>query len=309
MDQSDFPIINSFENLSARLGRILEAINSAKDLGQIRNAKLKELRRSLLYLLDLFWTEHIRNRYIFGGKMDNLLPFLREFYYGLNVMSIKTVMSIARKVDKFKAEYVIKHKQNQSDKDDEMVIEFVSAVEAFIVEAIPLCRAVEELSSVAINGREPSTSTVVINPNKIVKTCPCCLRQIAVGQDGNMVHHGFKRTGQGYQTQSCVGIRFKPLEESTEGLEWMVDSLKSQLARTEERIENKDNIQSFGVSDRSGKLTVISRGDENWDSRFRVYIEGLKSEARYLTRDIKNMSNVLTEWKAIHQEQNDNTKH
>ena len=70
---------------------------------------------------------------------------------------------------------------------------------------------------------------IVVNPNKIIRTCSCCFREIALSKSGHMVHHGFQRPGDGYQTDSCFGISYKPLERSNEGLVAIIDVIEKQL--------------------------------------------------------------------------------
>ena len=70
-----------------------------------------------------------------------------------------------------------------------------SRVRSFAAEALPLAEAVVSLKDKVVKGRAPSTGPAKpVNPNKIVKTCPCCFRQIAV-TDGTMAHHGYQRPG------------------------------------------------------------------------------------------------------------------
>ena len=74
--------------------------------------------------------------------------------------------------------------------------------------------------------------------NKVVGICPCCFREIAVRR-GLMVHHGYERQ-TGYHTSSCeAALRFKPLEVSREGLQWLLVVTENSQYRDKKRLGDK----------------------------------------------------------------------
>jgi hypothetical protein len=74
--------------------------------------------------------------------------------------------------------------------------------------------------------------------DKVMGTCPCCFRKIAVRR-WLMVDHGYKRC-TGYHAFSCVAVRtFKPLEVSCGGLRWLVRVNKRSQRHDKQRLARK----------------------------------------------------------------------
>lgn len=60
-------------------------------------------------------------------------------------------------------------------------------------------------------------------------TCQICARDIKA-LTGVIAHHGYKRPGNGWQTASCFGARYKPYEEACDALPLAINSAKNFLA-------------------------------------------------------------------------------
>ncbi len=158
--------------------------------------------------------------------------------------------------------------------------EAVDAMRHLVAELLPLANAVASLKSKVIKGRMQSAGTTkTVNPDKVVKTCPCCLRAIDV-QKGKMVHHGYSRPSIGGQTSSCPGIQFPPLESSTQGLVWIIDQYKIDLAEMENRYENSDKWQSVPYCGLSGLQDPIEIGPDSpfWPIQFQGAKDTLKGQ-------------------------------
>ena len=63
-----------------------------------------------------------------------------------------------------------------------------------------------------------------------------------------MAHHGYRRTGFGFQTASCPGVNFKPLEVSTEGLEWLISSVRNQYEQAEMEFNQRFSKEEIEVA-------------------------------------------------------------
>jgi hypothetical protein len=174
--------------------------------------------------------------------------------------------------------------------------EAVDAMRSIATEALPLALAVASLKSKVVKGRAPSSAAALpLNPNKVVKTCPCCFRAIAV-VSGKMVHHGYQRPGQGWQTASCPGIRFKPLEVSNEGLVWMVEQHKSALDNLKKSHADRDSIDSLQIK-RERQIVKISRDDTFWHTAFSRHVAELESQIRQTESSLRLLSKQLEGWK------------
>ncbi len=60
-------------------------------------------------------------------------------------------------------------------------------------------------------------------------TCQICGREIKANT-GLIAHHGYQRPGEGWQTASCMGARFRPYEVACDALPPAIDSCKRYIA-------------------------------------------------------------------------------
>lgn len=63
-------------------------------------------------------------------------------------------------------------------------------------------------------------------------TCQICGRSIKA-KNGSIAHHGYRRPGEGWQTSSCMGARYAPLEVSYDVLEPHVAGVAREVAHKE----------------------------------------------------------------------------
>ena len=57
-----------------------------------------------------------------------------------------------------------------------------------------------------------------------VRTCQICEREI-LANTGVIAHHGYQRPGNGWQTSSCFGARYRPYEVACDALPLAIKSL------------------------------------------------------------------------------------
>ncbi len=189
----------------------LNALNEGMETRNIRNVVYNDVKHTLGTLLSKHYSDDVRDKMRARESEWNIDT--RKIMSSILMSSLTDVKSATNKLNKIK--------QSGLNFDE---------LHTFIKTHSPLVEAVDFLKGHIVKGRAPSAAPAEpVNPNKVVKTCPCCFRQIAVRND-KMVHHGFERPGYGYQTQSCWGIRFAPLETSLEGLSWLIDLKTERLA-------------------------------------------------------------------------------
>jgi hypothetical protein len=63
-------------------------------------------------------------------------------------------------------------------------------------------------------------------------TCQICGRQIKANT-GLIAHHGYQRPGQGWQTASCFGARWRPYEVACDALPPAITSISDYIAMRE----------------------------------------------------------------------------
>lgn len=116
-----------------------------------------------------------------------------------------------------------------------------------------------------------------------------------------MAHHGYQRPGHGLQTASCAGVRFKPLEVSSEGLQWLITTLHSRLAGLRLAIANQATEPEFLMvkSRARDKVEVSRRTDASWKKAFARHIAEVESEIPQLEHELPILERKLADWAPV----------
>lgn len=280
MTPESFPLVRGALRNTRSFDAALEVILDGVAAGSIRNTVWKDAKDTLSRAVYESWP-HVVSRPHIQGRYAELSQDLQDLYNSVLVMGLHDVISTAKKVAKTKATGPA-----------------VDAMRAFCDEVLPLSLAVASLRDKVVKGRAPGTGPAKpINPHKVVKTCPCCQRGIAVAR-GTMAHHGYERPGHGWQTASCAGIQFEPLEVSPKGLEYVVRRLQAQLEANQKALAEKATQPEYllGKRERKGPLERIGRGDPLWPRLFSAHIAELEYSIRVLSADLPPLENMLAEW-------------
>lgn len=250
------------------------------EAGAIRNSVLNDAKFTLSRTVDAAWKQHVSEPFFYAGGWKDQPQDVQDLNDSITIMGLHDVISASKKVSKSKATGPA-----------------VDAMRAFVAEVLPLSLAVASLKDKIVKGRAPSTGPgKPENPNKVVKTCPVCFRQIALVR-GKMAHHGYERPGHGWQTASCPGIRFKPLEVSSDGLAWLVSTLQSRLETVQSAYKNRNSLDSLLVQVSRDKHEMITKESPLWQQNFRRHVAELESEIQSLTRQVPRLEEMLRNWK------------
>jgi hypothetical protein len=268
-----FPILRgslcSTEQFDAAVDQVLAGV--AAD--SIRNVTLQDAKSTLSRIVGTVWEKHISEPYFWGKAQQT--DDVQALYNSIMIMSLHDVISASKKVAKAKATGPA-----------------ADAMRSFCAEVLPLAEAVASLKNKIVMGRAPNTGPdKPENPNKVVKTCPICGRKIAV-RNGTMAHHGYRRPFLGWQTASCPGTRFNPLEVSSKGLEWLIDTMHERLAKY-------DRPPEFLMRPRGHNLPAekITRDNPLWSRAFARYTAELESEKAAIERELPILEKKLVDWK------------
>lgn len=275
-----FPLLRpASARAAARFDDAVEALRRGLAAGEIRNAVLDEVKFELGAVVRRAWEVQVAEPFFHCGRYEGLPPAVYALDDGL-VSGLHDALLKGRKVAKCTEQHPA-----------------VAAMRAVLAEALPLAEAAALLKTKVVKGRAPSAAPVApVNPNKVVKTCPCCFRQIAV-VSGSMAHHGYQRPGYGSQTASCAGIRFRPLEESSEGLEWLIQQTQQQLdSVTGAYATRGERTQLTVLHDR--KLVDVKIDDPEWARAFQAFVYHTESEMRSLTEHLETCRQKLAKWEA-----------
>lgn len=281
MTLESFPLVRGALRSTRRFDAALEVILDGVAQESIRNVDWKDAKDTLGRAVDESYTARVKAPF-FHGRGQEVDPEVYQLYWSCLIMSLHDSISAAKKVAKTKA-----------------TGPEVDAMRAFFTEVLPLALAVASLKDKVVKGRAPNTGPEKpVNPNRIEKTCPCCMRGIAVVRN-TMAHHGYQRPGHGFQTASCAGIRFEPLEVSPAGLEYVVRTLKERLQADEKALAQQATLPTTlrGKRDRKGPLEPIGRGDPLWPRLFQAYIAELEFSVRTIRADLPPLEEMLATWR------------
>lgn len=274
----DFPRLRSVAPSISRFEAALAVVTDGVAAGAVRNVELQEAKSTLSRIVCSAWEAHVADLH-FRGTVEP--QKLQDLYWSINLMGLHDVIATSKKVSKSGLEGPQ-----------------IDAMRAFCAEVLPLAQAVASLKDKVIKGRAPTAAPPKpTNPNKVIKTCPVCFRQIAV-QGTTIAHHGYKRPSYGWQTASCAGIRFKPLEQSSEGLEWLITTLQGRLSGLRGAIANQATEPEFlMVTSRArDKVEVIKRADPSWKKVFARRIAEVESEIQQLEHELPILEHKLATW-------------
>ena len=274
----EYPSLFAHVNAGAGSDRIIKALavlSGGEMCGEIRNVEYVEAKRVISTAIEGAWGKLITDKYRYNCQ-DN--QALNDLFYDINLYGISDVLPTQRKIAKSTA-----------------TGEAVDAMNAFIEEVTPLVSLVASLKDKVIKGRKLNENKKPENPNKVVKTCPCCFRGIAVvGQ--LMAHHGYERPGNGWQTTSCPGIRFEPLEWSPNGLMWMIDKLKERLASLNEEYNSRNLKQRLTSMNIHRKPIEVTSDMPEWTKEFARYVYLLETQQRHISNELDTFKSKLEHW-------------
>ncbi len=277
-----FPLLRAAARSPSRFEIAVERVLAGIEAGSIRNVAYQDVKYEAGQAAADAWSKHVASPFFYGGQWEKLPPDVNELYDSIMILSLHDVIATAKKVARSKAQGPA-----------------VDAMRAFCAEALPLAEAVASLKGKVVKGRAPSASpSKPVNPNKVVKTCPVCFRPIAV-VGGRMAHHGYTRPEIGWQTASCEGIRFKPLEVSSEGLQWLIGALRKRLESRKLAYAERATHPEFLMMrrGRNDAAVKVLRGDPQWPQLFARHVDELRAEMAAIERELPTLDKMLADWK------------
>ena len=276
------PLLRAAARSPSRFEVAVERVLAGVEAGSIRNVDYQDVKYEVGQAAADAWNNHVASPFFHGGKWERLPLDVNELYDSIMILSLHDVISTAKKVARSKATGPA-----------------VDAMRAVCAEALPLAEAVASLKGKVVKGRAPSAGpSKPVNPNKVVKTCPVCFRAIAV-VGGTMAHHGYTRPDMGWQTASCQGIRFKPLEVSSEGLQWLIAALRERLEARKQAYAKRATHPEFLMTreGRNSAAVKIMRADPLWPQLFARHVAELRSEIAAIEHDLPRLDKMLADWK------------
>jgi hypothetical protein len=248
--------------------------------GEIRNVNYVNAKSTIAMLIGKAWDHPRRKQYDDETRLWSK-PVIDAMGY-VYMSSLSDVRSADNKLSKAESKGF-----------------YAPTLRSTINEFMPLVVAAEHLKDKVVKGRAPNkAASKPENPNKDVKTCSCCFRSIAV-RNGKMVHHGFERPGYGYQTASCWGVNFPPLEISLEGLEWLIQNRKDALESNKKKLQELPERETIFLF-HNQKPQKFVRGDSNFTWALNKATEETKTDIKLLNWELDNLGQHLEKWTEYH---------
>jgi len=290
MRLEDFPLLRSAARSAARLDQALTVIMTGVADGAIRNVALQEAKSTLSRAVEAAWGRYVNEPHFFGkmGRGSTMRAELNELYYSVNVYGLHEVHAAAKRVAATK-----------------VVGPEVDAMRTLLQELLPLAQAVSGLKDKIVKGRVVAPPRPPANPDQLRLTCGCCFRPIAVtgGEPtGYMAHHGYRRPGHGWQTASCPGIKFMPLETTDDGPRYMLGVMARQLERAQAALAACPNLKSLPILVREHhvkSMKEITPGMPQWRQVYAAHVRDLEQEIRGLTMHMAEMRQLIRDWRPL----------
>ena len=285
MTRDDFPILRKHSSNVRGFDESLERVLDGIQAGGIRNAVFVDCKYDLSSAIYSAWSAHVQEPFFHAGRYEKLPKALQEFDWTLTVSNLHDVIAASKRIQK-----------------SALTGPAMDAMREFMREALPLSLAAASLKDKLIMGRAPSTGVAKDqNQNKVVKTCACCFRPIAVVKS-LMAHHGYTRPGHGNQTASCPGIRFRPLEVSKDGLVYILELVRGEHAANQDALATLPQRTSIHVLKRiDGRraLVEVKKGEPSWNREHASLRCDLIYSKGRLERDLAKLEPMLRDWKQV----------
>jgi hypothetical protein len=281
----DFPLLLQDARQPDRIRAAIDLFRDGLAAGGIRNVDFQDAKSRLGRALEQAWERQVGAPFFHSGRWETQPEPVQALNHACNPHSLHDLLSVAKRLA-------------ASDATGPAV----DAMRALTAEVLPLAEAARELKGLVVKGRAPAP-TKPVNPDQQRGTCSCCFRDTAVIETGHMAHHGYKRPGDGAQSPSCAGIRFPPLEVSTEGLEWLVWSTSERLWADRERLSRRDEMSTITYeAHEKGKLVPrkISKGEEGWDKVLRAWTRMMEHAVQSGERLLDHLEGELETWRSRH---------
>ena len=274
----NFPL--AIQVLSPRLITKLETsselIEKAVIEKTIRNVDYQQAKKDLGNCIGYAF-----NKFYTDGRLESESEEVKS---ALNVIVYSThdLLNLDKKIQKISSE-------NKTD--------YVKEVKALCSEFKPVSEKVKLVKDYVVKGRIVKEKTQSeINKEKKKRTCPCCFGKFANIKD-KMVHHGYKRPGHGYQTESCFGFSFPPFELSNLGTVRLVEFLTDLLKKREERLPVlKEESEITVFNSKTLKLNTLKKGDDWFEIEHDREIRIIESEIIAIKRDLVFLAEKLKNW-------------
>ena len=141
-----------------------------------------------------------------------------------------------------------------------------------------------------------------VKQGQTIGTCAICGHEQVV-HGTNMVAHGYRRPGQGYQTDSCFGAGKDAWQISSDACVEYLPVLESNLELYREKLQELKSEKVFTFTRRAARQNAwgneienVTVGHPDYDKMRLGAIREAETNIRYLTQDIADMKERIASW-------------
>lgn len=138
---------------------------------------------------------------------------------------------------------------------------------------------------------------------RFVGTCQICEREHKL-HNGTIVHHGYKRPGDGEIHGDCFGVGHAPYETSCEQLKVYVALLTQDLEKAHDFLAQLTNgsvtelfVTHRDVSTWKNTTIKVTSDSPNWTTHIQSRIWGMQSKIRLLEGEQSRTTRRIQDWK------------
>lgn len=178
---------------------------------------------------------------------------------------------------------------------------------SFLEEASKLAELIKAAQPYIVKGRKPSENPVEKDYSN-TGICPVCLKRHKLEFNGTLVAHGYTLPRNwGGRNGMCIGRGHKAWELSPEGGVYFKSVMERQLAEEKKTLDDlqKDVLPTLmekvrvrkGFGEYVYETRSYERGTADYNRVKQSAIYSTESTIRYLTSDIKAVSDRIENWK------------
>ena len=289
-----FPSLLESMKSTASHNRLCDALDLAAEADcdeKITASQLSTVKDTVGRAVERLWDEKIYEAHLLpmyrqeaSDHRQKRTPLMEVFHYR-NVHSLHDVLSVPKKI-------ATARKKGEFTSEERPLVE---ALESFQKEILPLAELAGVLKK-NIYKKEAVARPKSTNLHQVRGNCSCCKSDVAVDGGSRMAHHGYQWM-DGFQSDSCFGRAYPPLQTSDEGLRAWKDNVEKNLEANVRKLEKSDDITLLRVPCRGGSFITVQPFNKEWDKELKKYKTTLTQKISRLQGMVASLSEDIENWK------------
>lgn len=130
-----------------------------------------------------------------------------------------------------------------------------------------------------------------------IGNCQICEKDFKLTGEGYLVHHGYRRPGDGALYGSCPGVDHVPYERGTDALREFADRLVEAIGEAENRLHDLKTGKITKLRVQRGRSAIeVSEGEPLWRRALEGHIQTAESAIKNLRREQDRVRRRICDW-------------